>query len=201
MWLGGEVFGRRDDFNPGIDPIVRVQARRLREKLTLYYRVEGGNDRTKITLPVGSYTPVFSITTARERTAGLLGRSSIAIAILPLEPSDEESSSIQVSEAITMELADALVNLGTLKVVPQASSLEADFFVAGTVRCGASSHRISIEVRETQTDNHYWSAWFEQRSTRFFPDVQQVAQMLREELCPQRETLAAGLEGIQTTRN
>jgi len=37
-WIGVNVFRRGDDFDPAADPIVRVQARRLRHKLEAHYR-------------------------------------------------------------------------------------------------------------------------------------------------------------------
>src|SRR6478672_4602892 len=42
--IGVEVFGKEDTFDPRTDPIVRVQARRLRAKLVQYYREEGRTD-------------------------------------------------------------------------------------------------------------------------------------------------------------
>src|SRR4051812_27166461 len=39
--VGVQVFGKEDTFDPRTDPIVRVQARRLRAKLVRYYREEG----------------------------------------------------------------------------------------------------------------------------------------------------------------
>src|ERR1039457_112539 len=57
--IGVEVFGKEDSFDPRMDPIVRVQARRLRTRLTRYYREEGQNDEILIELPKGGYAPVF----------------------------------------------------------------------------------------------------------------------------------------------
>jgi TolB-like protein len=57
--LGVEVFGRSDSYDPRIDPIVRVQARRLRAKLDEYYRTEGRADPIRFDLPKGGYVPVF----------------------------------------------------------------------------------------------------------------------------------------------
>jgi hypothetical protein len=57
--VGVEVFGRGDDFDPRIDPIVRVQAAKLRAKLASYYRSEGAGDPLVIELPKGGYVPVF----------------------------------------------------------------------------------------------------------------------------------------------
>ena len=43
--VGVEVFDRKQDYDPRLDPIVRVEARRLRMKLRRYYETEGVEDR------------------------------------------------------------------------------------------------------------------------------------------------------------
>lgn len=57
--LGVEVFDRGDSYDPRIDPIVRVEARRLRDKLDEYYGNEGRADPIRILLPKGTYVPRF----------------------------------------------------------------------------------------------------------------------------------------------
>jgi serine/threonine-protein kinase len=57
--VGVQVFGRETAFDPRTDPVVRVQARRLRERLERYYREEGQHDEIVIDLPKGGYAPVF----------------------------------------------------------------------------------------------------------------------------------------------
>ncbi len=57
--LGLEVFQRPPDYDPKVDPIVRVQARRLRAKLDEYYAGEGAMDTLLIQIPKGAYTPSF----------------------------------------------------------------------------------------------------------------------------------------------
>jgi len=54
-----EAFGRGDDFNPQDDPIVRVEAMRLRRALQRYYANGGRDDSVRIVLPLGSYVPEF----------------------------------------------------------------------------------------------------------------------------------------------
>lgn len=55
-----DVFGRPADFDPQADPIVRVQARRLRALLDDYYGGPGAGDVMQIHLPVGRYIPEFT---------------------------------------------------------------------------------------------------------------------------------------------
>ena len=50
--IGVQVFGKEDSFDPRTDPIVRVQARRLRAKLVRYYR-GGVHDWVSLGLPLG----------------------------------------------------------------------------------------------------------------------------------------------------
>jgi hypothetical protein len=57
--IGVEALGRKTDFDPKIDPIVRVQSHRLRLKLREYYEVEGPHDPILIQFPKGHYLPIF----------------------------------------------------------------------------------------------------------------------------------------------
>lgn len=54
-----EVFGRKNDFDPKADNIVRVQMHRLREKLDEYYSSEGQEEPIRILIPRGQYTPEY----------------------------------------------------------------------------------------------------------------------------------------------
>jgi Tol biopolymer transport system component len=61
--LAHELYGRGTDFDGGTDPVVRVDARRLRDKLREYYQDK--SDPVVISLPKGSYVPVFEEHAAR----------------------------------------------------------------------------------------------------------------------------------------
>ncbi len=52
-----EVFDRDEAFDSNVDPIVRIEAARLRDKLREYYEAEGPRDPVRIDLPKGTYTP------------------------------------------------------------------------------------------------------------------------------------------------
>ena len=55
-----EVFDRPETFDPVADPIVRIEAGRLREKLCRYYDTDGMSDPIRIDLPRGTYKPRIS---------------------------------------------------------------------------------------------------------------------------------------------
>ena len=54
-----EALGRREDFDPHIDPIVRVEAGRLRRALVDYFAGEGAGRPIIIEIPLGHYVPYF----------------------------------------------------------------------------------------------------------------------------------------------
>jgi adenylate cyclase len=55
-----EVFGRDTSFDSQSDPVVRVEAGRLRRTLERYYLTSGRNDPVRIEIPKGRYVPVFT---------------------------------------------------------------------------------------------------------------------------------------------
>jgi tetratricopeptide (TPR) repeat protein len=57
--LGVSGLGRPESFDPRTDPVVRLEARRLRLKLAEYYQHEGLDDPVVIELPKGAYIPRF----------------------------------------------------------------------------------------------------------------------------------------------
>src|SRR5258708_10935927 len=70
--IATEALGRTVDFDPQADPIVRVEATRLRRALTRYHASATAADGVRIDLPLGSYVPVF--------------RRAVANVVLPLPP-------------------------------------------------------------------------------------------------------------------
>lgn len=60
--IGTAVFGRSAaSYRPGADPVVRVQAGRLRRKLAAYYEHDGRNSTLPIVIPMGSYLPRIAL--------------------------------------------------------------------------------------------------------------------------------------------
>ena len=67
------VFGRKADFDPILDPIVRVQAGRLRRSLERYYLLTGDAGAIRIELPRGGYAPAFVTAAAKDGRRGSRG--------------------------------------------------------------------------------------------------------------------------------
>ncbi|WP_038362000.1 hypothetical protein [Bosea sp. 117] len=57
--IGIEVFGRDTAFDPQLDPVVRIEAGRLRRELEYYYLATGRDDPIGVEIPKGGYVPRF----------------------------------------------------------------------------------------------------------------------------------------------
>ena len=99
--IGLDVFDKAEAFDPQTDSIVRVQAGRLRKLLESYYADEGANDPIIISLPKGTYVPIFkerqtskpnhSGVYTRVAAAALLSLFALAVFNLRL-PADSEAN-------------------------------------------------------------------------------------------------------------
>src|SRR5215469_7092948 len=84
--LGIEVFGRDSSFDPRLDPVVRMAARRLRSKLAEYYETEGCRNALRIDMPKGAYATRFAAVRLSPRLAAPSVAPTIrSVAVLPFQ--------------------------------------------------------------------------------------------------------------------
>jgi TolB-like protein/tetratricopeptide (TPR) repeat protein len=57
--IGVDALQRGEDFDPRLDSVVRVMARKIRAALERYYATEGASDRVRVELPKGAYQLLF----------------------------------------------------------------------------------------------------------------------------------------------
>lgn len=86
--IGVEALGRKPDFDPKLDPIVRVQSHRLRVKLKEYYEAEGNHDPVLIQFPKGHYVPTFE---AMPASLPLLSEPEVAVDVAHEAPTEKIS--------------------------------------------------------------------------------------------------------------
>ena len=103
--IGVEAFGRKPDFDPKTDPIVRVQTHRLRQKLKEYYEQEGANDPILIEIPKGHYYPTFAPKVASSEPSGLESNQLISLTEAKTNI-DELPSSAHGTEELVGESAE-----------------------------------------------------------------------------------------------
>ncbi|MBK7469635.1 MAG: tetratricopeptide repeat protein [Betaproteobacteria bacterium] len=119
MALGIDVFRRpAGTFDPHKDPIVRVEAARLREKLARYYAEEGWDALVEVAVPVGSYRPEFR-RRARPTQTGITIPSLIVLPVANLTGDDAQDA---FCDALTEELIETFARLRGLKVIARVTA-------------------------------------------------------------------------------
>jgi adenylate cyclase len=171
--IGLEVFGYDPSFDPSDNAIVRVQASRLRQLLDDYYRQEGARDQVIISLPKGSYVPVFTLTeTSSEADAVLAdGISDIPSAVPVLSVADAvnltgEAERDYFCQGLTLELKNQLIRQHYLPVATGDESITttpAVFTIAGHVRGSGQRLRVTIMLQQTATGSGLGTQEFECR--------------------------------------
>jgi hypothetical protein len=78
--IGCGVFGRKPDYNPSEDNIVRVEVRQLRKRLEEHFATEGKDEPYVIVIPKGAYVPLFE---PREQAAPAVGAQMLAAESAP----------------------------------------------------------------------------------------------------------------------
>ncbi len=133
--IGVEVFDRPPTYDCKQDPVVRVEMRRLRSKLSEYYLNEGKADEVLIWLEKGSYVPAISKRAAdaplavqpsspgppAPEAAGALSGETVA-AVLPRVPKARGAPLVWITGACAILLiaAGLIVYSGAWTKAPQA---------------------------------------------------------------------------------
>ena len=105
------VFDRPETFDPVADPIVRIEAARLRDKLREYYEADGDGEPIHIDLPKGSYAPHIEF---RESVAS--GHESVSHAeTITSESHSRRMPAKSLATAIVAALLVLLAGFGALR--------------------------------------------------------------------------------------
>jgi serine/threonine-protein kinase len=197
--LGVEVFDRPPDYDSRIDPIVRVEARRLRSKLSQYYESDGRNDSIVIEFPTGGYTPRFrqrtdvkSVTTDAQAAAP--ARRDQTIVVLPFVSLSAEQGNDYFSDGLTQELIHALTKVDGLRVVAWNSAsqlrgqqnqageigrrLQVSTVLEGAVRRSGKRVRVTAQLIETETGFYLWSESYDREMSDLLALQEDIARAI-----------------------
>jgi TolB-like protein/Tfp pilus assembly protein PilF len=153
--IGVHVFDRESSFDPRTDPIVRVQARRLRSRLARYYQDEGRHDELVIELPKGGYAPVFHL---EDRGAAVEPSASSPVTqnTIAVRAIDDHSAAHDLEylcDGLRQELLVTLSTCEGLRVVspltaqgPGRASVQPAFEVLGSVRAAGQQLRVTTHI-------------------------------------------------------
>lgn len=200
--IGKNVFDR-PDLDSRTDPIIRVEARRLRKLLDEYAAGEGAADPLIISLSSPGYIPVIR-KAPRTKASGEAGAPSDhcrSIAVLPFINLTNDPNQEVFCESVTEELIIALTRLEDLRVASRTSTLQykgpCDIrevggelgvcaILEGSVRIVDDRVRVTAQLINSQDGFHLWSenfdAGFEDSFELQEQFATQIAAMTRENL-------------------
>jgi TolB-like protein/Tfp pilus assembly protein PilF len=189
--IGVEVFGKESSFDPRMDPIVRVQARRLRARLTRYYREEGRGDEILVELPKGGYAPLFQQVEGGEpkhSVASVLA-SRNTIMVLPYADDSPDGDQGYFCRGLTEEIVHTLTNVKKLRVLPwdpedteEAERSNAAMKITGSVRKSRDTLRITTHLVDAASGCYLWSASLDRKADEPFAVQEEVARSVLEKL-------------------
>ena len=175
--IGLEVFGRLlPEYDPRRDPIVRVEAGRIRDKLARFYDSEGAGEAFQIVIPIGSYLPQFS----RRKVAGRSTQSAHSLAVLPFVNLAGDPDDTAFSYGLADQIIDTLGRIPGLKIVARLSALKArdggldlkeigkllnvNHLVEGSLQRSGSRLRCFAHLSRTRDSVRIWSQRFDHDS-------------------------------------
>jgi serine/threonine-protein kinase len=192
-----EVFDRTSEYDPNIDAIVRVEARRLRAKLKAYYEGQGTVDPVLIGLRPGSYVPIFRwLDTQPARHREEIGAAPrpgrMCVAVLPFVNMSPEPEQDYFCDGISEEITNSLTRVSGLNVIARTSAfhfkganidirevgqrLGANLVIEGSVRKAGEQLRITAQAIQTESGHHVWSETFRRELQDVFAIQEEIAQ-------------------------
>ena len=214
--VGVHVFGKEPSFDPRTDPIVRVQARRLRARLDRYYRAEGQQDELIIDLPKGGYTPVVRQREVRQETRrppGTTLATRNTIAVLPFADNSAEADLRFFCNGVRQEIIHGLTRIRGLRVVATerhdhaadpreiGASLDAAILVDGSVRRAGPNLRVTAHVIDTGSGTYLWSEAIDLPASDVATAPERIAHDILEKLKPELLDRGTSRWAAQPTQN
>ncbi|MBV9505127.1 MAG: tetratricopeptide repeat protein [Acidobacteriia bacterium] len=206
--FGIEVFDRKASFDPRVDPIVRVEARRLRSKLQTYYDGDGQNDSIVFEFARGTYVPTIRARAEpKDEPAPRPAQTVATVAVLPFVNLSGSVDHDYLSDGLTEELIHALTKVSGMRVVAWNSAarlrstdydipeigrqLQVAHALTGSVRIAGSSMRVRVQLIDTTSGVYLWSETFDRQLGDVFTVQEEIARNIVRTL---RVQLAAGVE-------
>lgn len=188
--IGVQVFAKDPSFDPRTDPIVRVQARRLRARLVKYYREEGQGDEIAIDLPKGGYSPVFrrkeSTASGKSLSATLAGRNTVVV-----RPFADRSPALTLDyfcRGVRDEIVHTLTSIKALRVLATTGDevdqdrTDAALLIDGSVRIAGDRARITAQLVDGTSGHYLWSESFDLALDNAVVSQETVARVIAERL-------------------
>ncbi len=171
-----EVFGRGSDFDQSIDPIVSIQASRLRRAIALYYETTGKSDPIRINIPKGTYVPTFDKQSPHDQP--LAAEPAAAVDVMSTWPTllvrklanlTDNADDNYLAIGLTAELYHALSHFREIRVCEalhrDAASTprdkDVDFILDGSIRRDAAGIQVAVTLCDAKKCLRIWSGKYQ----------------------------------------
>jgi len=166
-----QVFGRHEDFDQATDPIVSIQANKLRRALERYYLIAGQEDPVRISIPKGTYVPTFHRKTIAKSDGDLasedrFGGSFPSLMVRPFQNLTNDPELNYLGVGLATELAAEITQYQDIKVLfvspederkTQVPDIVARFAVDGSIRKDDSRVKVVLHLIDLSNGMHIWS--------------------------------------------
>jgi TolB-like protein len=173
------ALGKPVNFNPQESGIIRIHAGRLRRALNRYYDDRGRLDHIRISIPKGTYVPVFRDPKSMKDENHELSTNSPVLAVAPFQFSNRSIKKNSFADGLCVQLTTALMNLGQYSVVANygirnimtkisdwneiCTELGAQFLITGDIQSLKDCCRIHVQMMSMLTRQLVWSHMYERK--------------------------------------
>ena len=183
--IATEVFGRDVNFDPQLDPVVRMEARRLRRSLERFYLTCGDNSSIRIAMPKGGYVPEFQTAAlwspsagdaqanAPSEPAGTERASTILVA--PFDAEGDQSMFLHFNRGFAEQVTIGLARFPEIAVFERPSdahyasaaageqrrNANGEFVLSGSTALFAGSLNVKAVLVQARTGRVLWGQSFE----------------------------------------
>lgn len=178
--IATEVLKKSPDFNPQLDAVVRIHARRLRQELVRYYSGAGKEDPIRIDIPKGRYIPVFEKNLSSsasgvedDKIESLNIKSIPTVAVFPFDCMGANKRGGVICSLLTRDISIGLSAFKELKVISthsteyvkenlknwndMVSHLGTDYIITGNCLREKGNLKVSVELHHCKDDQVIWA--------------------------------------------
>lgn len=211
--IATEVLNKSSDFNPQLDAIVRIHARRLRKQLIEYYEVEGVEDPILISIPKGRYIPVFEIKSNNQSSQKNEHipkvekiESKPVIAVLPFKSFQKNEKTEVMCSMLSHDLSLEISRFPEFGVISNystefalesisdinniISNLGVGYLITGSCFLEGEKAKISIELNDCLNKKVLWA------NSYYFDDLEKSSLKCYDEVIQKVTAVICGFFGL-----
>ena len=177
------VLNKPTSFKPQYDAIVRIHAGRLRRALNYYYNESGTEDKIEISVPKGSYVPVFErMQPKKPETNPKPSHSNnifetVNLVVLPFITLETDISRMAFTDGLGQQLSAGLAHFPDFSVTSYfttrqlsakkkgnrelSSGFGAQYAITGNVQFENRKLRVAVQLINTQTGAQIWTELYD----------------------------------------